>query len=608
MSGRSTPSSGSRAKSTLTTTPRNALRTTKREAPVRPKVTHKSESAGSTESKVEITNLESSSSPTEKDSPTTLSDIDIQTTEFSTKAFERLRMGYGITVRGEPAINSAFKLNPASVPLFNGVQNRKSSDRIICQTKWTKAFVDNHMSIGAAQTCFHLVAAEAHDKSARSTVQESYESIKYQYQTKSIVKTNINFNKGNLKAENGFIYAIREALALKNVLEKQSKLDSVFEEFGYFMPCVITLGGKVVWWSEFVETANANARSASEEVAASIKAKADLFNGVQVGVEAGVGNSKLREATSHAEHSYENVREEVIGGNTRLKASAWAKSVDDDPNCWDVIERFNVKPIWNLLDDDLRPEVEKVITASFKHNRLSIDKTYDIRNKCTKNFLSWRDVYYEQEKGAKDSQGGRIIITAPQLSAKANEEVKWKFVRSKIPDPEVDDLDKDFLRYGDVVYIQPSTESSSYLHASFSYNSPVSGREGQVSLRVITEETLLHHSDKWRIERSKPVFQDGHDSHIRNIDKQMRQNSYVQKSDEFRLCCLHNDDAYLASHDKTMANVKVVNKEKGRWRSAKPLQNIKDIGLAIKFREVILLQGKEMEKDDERADWVVVAD
>ncbi|RUS23196.1 hypothetical protein BC937DRAFT_90780 [Endogone sp. FLAS-F59071] len=545
-----------------------------------------------------------------------VTDSEIQTVEFSVAMFEKLHMGYAITSKGEPAPNQAFKIDPTNSPTFSGVLHKKSSDEMVFQTNWTKAFVDNHMNQGAAEACFHQVTLEVQDNTGKVELRDSHRFVKYRYHISQKVKATIMLKKTNLTAAQEFTQAIRQALSMQNDIEKGSELRKVFQEYGYFWPISVSIGGKVIWSAEYTESANSASRKFSDEVKASLLAKMATFEGSQVGVGGSVGWATEREVSNSAESSKLTINEKIKGGNASSNSLAtWENSVDTDASTWDIVSRANVKPIWQMLEDDLRDEVQAIVEMSFKQERLSINKAYNLRNDLTKNYLSWRDVYYDQQD---QKNPGKIIITAPTMSNEYNDKMKWKFVRVETAKSS-DEPEREYLRYGDVVYIKPSTSDTEYLHLSMSYNSPVTNHEGRLTLRKIEDPKLIQLTDKWHIERSHDMGQGASDT-VNNIDVIMRMNSYVYTSDAFRLSNhslvvgkANAKDGYLASHEKTMEKVRVRQIASSSLRKARNLQDVKNIGVAVKFREVFILMKEDLAKDpldkeDKRADWIAVVE
>lgn len=275
-----------------------------------------------------------------------------------------------------------------------------------------------------------------------------------------------------------------------------------------------------------------------------------------------------------------------IGGNISLADKEWEASVSN-PHYWDIINRDHVVPIWRMLDEELAESVDKIVNMSFK-DRLSVNGVYHIRNIETNKILNWKP--YSYDKGH-----GRIVATSPVMSGESSENSTWKFVRVPDQDEPDNQNERSYLRYDvDRVYIQPNSHPNDYLHASQNYPSPVTKREGQVSLRQIDDPSKRQLSDVWVIERCNAIHED---TRWKNIDLAMLTNRFVQKGDEFRLKCL--DSGYLASHDKSMEEVKVVIDSR-RFK----LKNIPKI-FGSKFKEVIILKESEVGDNTKMATWKI---
>lgn len=273
-----------------------------------------------------------------------------------------------------------------------------------------------------------------------------------------------------------------------------------------------------------------------------------------------------------------------------MSYTIWSNSVNTDSTSWNIVSRKDVIPIWRLLDDELQKKVDQLIAEFNEQCLVPFNGVYQFRNLRTRCFLGWKNVYYYQ---MKQDEAGKIIAAVPILSAEDNNGTKWRIVPVKW------DESNNYLRYGDLVYLQPITSNTEYLHLSMDLPSPVTNVDGQLSLREITSSTFVGENKQWIIERSKDEYQDIGDK-----------SPFVQKPDVFRLSSLVRKDEgklCLASDINTMENVAVHRRHKGVFGKMHRLQNIKNIGFANKLREILVLENGDVAKDsDGRANWMII--
>ncbi|RUS30087.1 hypothetical protein BC938DRAFT_479865 [Jimgerdemannia flammicorona] len=529
------------------------------------------------------------------DSPTppTPPAVDIKSKEFSTETFKRLGMGSGITTYWQPATTAAFEINPEYPPVFEGIQNERIHETFFCRSQLTKTFVENHMAVGAARAYAQFVSADLHCKTTGSAECKAHEFIKYRSEADTIVKAKISLQRQNLLPKEDFKRAIEAALVQPTLDDRSSRLEVVFSKFGYFWPENLCLdrifpGGKTTSWSKSADTASNSSRKGGQDVGGEFSLKQDLlgkFGGR-------IGANRERETSTSTDELAKAAVAAKTGGNIELESPAWERSVND-PNNWAIIRRDGVVPIWTLLDDELNKRVQDVIDDIFRLGLVSIESLYTIKHVHTKYFLNPRKWYYD-ENGA-----GRVVVAAPVLSGptESSENTKWKFVPVR---PGTGDMQK-YLRYdtdnSHNYYIQPCgpKEKDMYLHASFTRDPPVTKKlkgenqklDGQVSVRKITPGQNLPESDRWFIKRNNIPSDDNDDG--QNIDLLMRKTDYVQKKDEFRLCCEAKN--YLASHKVDMSSVKVKKAVRDGGESYKyEKRKLKDVEpFVCKFGEILMI-------------------
>lgn len=253
-----------------------------------------------------------------------------------------------------------------------------------------------------------------------------------------------------------------------------------------------------------------------------------------------------------------------------------------------VVSRASIVPIWRMLDKDLQDQINELVADLSGQFRVAFDKPYQFRNVKTKNFLSWKDLYYAHTNG----EAGKMVATAPVMSADDNKDTKWKFVRVE------EDPTEGYLQYGDLVYVHPITSDTERLCLDMNNRSPVTECEGLPCLRETKSSALDPGTDKWIVEHGKDISQDTSDNNANN--------TYVQISDVFRLSF---GNLCLASDDHPMENVRVRRKRGEELGTSHRLRKVKGIiGLAHKFREVFVTKREDLLKTaDKKADWSIVS-
>ncbi|RUS21421.1 hypothetical protein BC937DRAFT_92756, partial [Endogone sp. FLAS-F59071] len=499
---------------------------------------------------------------------------------FAITTFEKLRMGYAFTNRGEPVHKEVFKINQQSPPVFDAF-DKQSEDYTILQSEWTKGFMDNHMDVHSANSYLHLFPVDSsHDNIDRSLKEDAQIPVNYRYFIRDIVKATISFKKENLIVTPDFKKAVEEVFYKP---DKLTELRNVFDEYGYFWPASIHIGGKVVWSTEYSESANAFGRDFSR-VDESIQKKVALFDS-----QLADANKNIEPATNpqplHPTEELEQVliKQKIYGGEENSGSyTIWRNSVNTDSTTWNIVSRKDVIPIWRLLDDNLQNKVDQLIAELSNELLVPFNGVHQLQNRRTMNFLSWKNVYYNQ---TKQDEAGKIIATED------SNDIKWRIVRVE------EDENNNYLQYGDSVYIQPSTTNTECLHLSMDLRSPVTNVEGQLSLRKITSSASIGENEQWIVEHDKDEYQNTGD-----------RSPFVKKLDVFRLSSSVRKDTkklYLASDNQTMEMVEVRQKHEGDWGR---LHKVESIGLAHKLREVLVLNGDIAENFDEQAGWKVVSE
>ncbi|RUS21417.1 hypothetical protein BC937DRAFT_92752 [Endogone sp. FLAS-F59071] len=494
--------------------------------------------------------------------------MSVQPKALSTTTFDKLRMGYAFTHRGKPVHKQAFMINEQDLPLLNPVDKQLSYDIQI--SDWTKNFIDNHLEQASAIACFPQLSVHLiHDNPGSSKKEDIRELVNYYYSIRDIVKATVSFKKENLVAVPEFTNAVRKALLIEDDTVKWSELRKVFDEFGYLWPTSIEIGGKVMWVTEYTENANSSGPDFSNEVHENIRKAMAIFDNPDSDMDV-----------------EQKIKRTIIGGDENSQSfQTWKSSVNSITTTWVVVSRASVVPIWRMLDKDLQDQVNELVVDISGQYRVAFDRPYQFRNVKTKNYLSWKDLYY-----AQNGEAGKMIATAPVMSADGNMDTKWKFVRVK----EGTDV---YLQYGDSVYVQPSISDTERLCLDMSYRSPVTECEGLPCLRETKSSALDCGTDKWIVEYSRDISQDASGNNVNNTDM----NTYVQISDVFRLSF---GDLYLASDDHLMENVRVRRKRGGTSHRLRKIL----IGLAHKFREVFATKKEDLVKTaDKKADWSIVS-
>lgn len=175
-----------------------------------------------------------------------------------------------------------------------------------------------------------------------------------------------------------------------------------------------------------------------------------------------------------------------------------------------------------------------------------------------------------------------------------------------VPDPH------NYLRYNDVVYIQPASlperalkkgiappsgVNPLYLHGSHNNFSPVTKTAPEVSLRYFLNGKS-NQADQWVIERVTDEAWDTGAGDI-DVDVAIRHTAYVLKTDRFRLRNRATDVHYLCSHQQTIEKIEV--RKKPDDLIPRSIGGVHGAGLLARhYHEVLLLKKKECgEQKDE---------
>ncbi|RUP45975.1 hypothetical protein BC936DRAFT_147503 [Jimgerdemannia flammicorona] len=380
--------------------------------------------------------------------------INVRSTEFCFKTFERLNMSKGITRAWKLAQRPAFRINPDCPPLIFDTLDQRREETLVSETNWTQAFIEINMALAAVSVIAHIPLDNA-------VLYSPAPKDLLIYQNTTFAKAKMSLQRRNLLPNDDFKNAVENALSEANTLYQFKELMTLFDRFGFFWTKTLTLGG-----------------------------------------------------------------------NQNLQSQNWSDSIDD-PFSWAIVERDDAVPIWHMLDDGgLINRVEAVIDAALCEFRLPITRAYLIRNVKTQQYLSWRNVSYENKRV-------KIAIAALMDNYMFDETYKWRFVPAlgtlNNPSPK-------HLCYNYGFGIRPCESDGKFLHANFEFKAPVlEDRPGR---------------ETWFIKPSNYILEDD-ETHQNNIDAAMRNNAFVSKSDQ--ICLYTTADlihphinraapGYLASH------------------------------------------------------------
>ncbi|RUO95788.1 hypothetical protein BC936DRAFT_143221 [Jimgerdemannia flammicorona] len=318
---------------------------------------------------------------------------------------------------------------------------------------------------------------------------------------------------------------------------------------------------------------------------------------------------------------------------------SWEDSLMRDVHSWKVIKRERIVPIYEFLSDDLRDQVRNVMNAAINLQRIRPDTVFKVRSCNTKHCLAWQKFYYAQQKGYT----GMVVCTSPLQSGTSNDNISWNFVVADTSTESFTSLATNdtlahapdvYLRYNDVIYIQPATipdvamkkkdrehypiptpsrrhaedpsrrapsplpqHNPLYLHGSHNNRSPVTKTAPECSLRFF-KSGKPNQADQWVIERVDDEAWDSFGSDI-DVDAAIRRTAYVLKTDRFRLRHRATDGHYLCSHNETIEKIDV--RKRPDDLIPRSIGGVHGAGvLARHYHEVLLLTRKECgEQKDE---------
>ncbi|CAG8451327.1 7132_t:CDS:2 [Acaulospora morrowiae] len=185
----------------------------------------------------------------------------------------------------------------------------------------------------------------AHENTKKSThKEESSENYETEYFQKAVIACD---DKNKILPTEDFIYAVKEALNDDNPMDKLKK---VTNDFGEYVILKMRIGGKL------------RKREISAKIENTLnKYQSRTANGDLQIIEVTMNNTNERKLNIS---SYKEVNEsKPFGGNTNLfinDLDGWKKSLDDYIK-WAVISYETVEPIFNILQEELREEVIKII-------------------------------------------------------------------------------------------------------------------------------------------------------------------------------------------------------------------------------------------------------
>ncbi|RUS21184.1 hypothetical protein BC937DRAFT_93395 [Endogone sp. FLAS-F59071] len=538
-----------------------------------------------------------------------------------------LGMDTAVTAEGKSALRPCIRLR-AAPPEFR-IEADYHSEELTCQSGWTRMLVDNGFTRMAASAVFPMVSTElgAAFTAKRTNVSAEYEKVFYRIEYLS--KAHVYLDRDLFEPTDEFEKFVTEALRESTPMGKYLKLKEVWERFGYIMAQKLYIGGKLTMWESFTESQRDSERQALREARGNVSVALNVF---------GAGASldvKLDERQNNsAAFSIQRTHGMVLGGEATATAflqgrKGWEESVNRDIHSWKIIKRDRIVPIYEYLGNDLRDQVRQVMERAINMQHIRPDTTFKIRSCFTKHCLAWQEFYYAQHKG----YSGMVVCTSPLHTGPSNENNAWNFIvvdtsseraSSHIsnsrsgPGHGFDEKvnftaspPHNYLRYNDVVYIQPASfperalnkdvapqpVNPLYLHGSHNNYSPVTKTAPEVSLRYFLKGKP-NQADQWVIERVTDEAWDTGAGDI-DVDVAIRRTAYVLKSDNFRLRHRATDVHYLSSHQQTIERIEVRKKPDDMIPRSIGGSNGAGI-LARHYHEVLLLKNKECgEQKDE---------
>ncbi|RUS27095.1 hypothetical protein BC938DRAFT_483724 [Jimgerdemannia flammicorona] len=510
--------------------------------------------------------------------------VDIQSQEF-TKNIPDLCRTY--TVEGKAALTAGVRLK-GDEPLALRAYNENHEEELVSRSPLTENLIDNGFNHTSVKFLSPLVTTELcgtrtwADRNMRSDHKSSYYRVIYYHQA------SVKLTENLVEPTPTFVEGVRIALASVNTWEKYKALQGVFREFGYFWAQNVILGGRIT----VSEIITEHRGDREKEIKALAEAKASVNGTItgfgKAGFGAGFTIQSNRGATNAADFSNQQSRLQIIGGrptsDTLDDRTIWQRSLQQEPSTWEVILREELIPIYELLDNDMSTKVKEVMEASLNEERIASQMKLNLRSVETKYSLGWKKLYYSHSKG----NNGMIVATCPPMPDDDNATV-WMMIKRPSDD------DSPYLRFGDIVYIQPATgEEKLFLHGNHHQDAPLTKGAPEVSLRYFRNGP--NKTNEWTI-----VPRDYPPGAEIDLDTTMRNTSYLSKHDFFKLCNKAMNSHYLSSHKVTLECIRVRrNSNEPNPFSILPhmLKDKRGLGyFASKLNEVMMLDTNQIEKE-----------
>ncbi|CAG8751208.1 29128_t:CDS:2 [Gigaspora margarita] len=238
----------------------------------------------------------------------------------------------------------------ATVQPYRGYDYKDS--QFECNSEFHELCSKNFITFGKVNFILPFISISfgLDQKLSREKLNSYKTNIKYSYI--KIKRATIDIDKSKIDLTDEFKNEIKEALKENTREKKLAKLKEIANNYGHFYARSISFGGVVIHKIK-------NFKNIDEfEFAEETKFQASLNNNIGLCMTSNAANSiKSSERKSRSTH-------EIKGGNRdeyhQNDPSRWITSLNDSDN-WDIIEYNNVYSIFDLLKNDLRNEVLKVL-------------------------------------------------------------------------------------------------------------------------------------------------------------------------------------------------------------------------------------------------------
>ncbi|CAB4495774.1 hypothetical protein RhiirA5_374551 [Rhizophagus irregularis] len=256
-----------------------------------------------------------------------------------------LKLEYGRTLT---PINTEIKIADKKAFTIKDIKPVKPNVTISYETvkfnsknTWEKKIT---MFLNAEAELMNFGSLGLSSTNTRNKCKEIEKNFSFSYA--KISKLHLKFE--GLEPTEEFIDEVKEAVESKD----REKLRKINKKYGQFAPTEVTLGGIVYYVNE--RNSNISSEQKINDVSPTIGIP--VIPAVELSVEIGFGiDNSISESTS-LEWKYSS----CIGGLDSFDKKEWIKSLSDCKH-WDCIEFREPIHIFQLLDDNLREKVNKIL-------------------------------------------------------------------------------------------------------------------------------------------------------------------------------------------------------------------------------------------------------